>query len=154
MSELNKDDLFTIDLSDDSESEHIAAPQYSYWRSVFRKFFSSKLAIFMMILSGIVILLAIFQPMISGYDPNVTPNINRPEMKYIRPNATYWFGTDDVGNSLFDAVWKGTATSLFVSFMATAIVMVIFFSVYPSYSAPKFSPPCPGSMTITKGSSA
>ena len=125
MSELNRDDLFTIDLSDDSESEHIAAPQYSYWRSVFRKFFSSKLAIFMMILSGIVILLAIFQPMISGYDPNVTPNINRPEMKYIRPNATYWFGTDDVGNSLFDAVWKGTATSLFVSFMATAITTVL-----------------------------
>ena len=124
MTELNQD-LFEIEIADDSESEHISAPQYSYWRSVFRRFFSSKLAIFMMILSGIVILLAIFQPMISRYDPNVTPNINRPEMKYIRPNATYWFGTDDVGNSLFDAVWKGTATSLFISFMATAITTVL-----------------------------
>ena len=26
---------------DDSASEHIAAPKYSYWRSVFRKFFST-----------------------------------------------------------------------------------------------------------------
>ena len=124
MTEMNQD-LFQIQIADDTESEHIAAPQYSYWRSVFRKFFSSKLAIFMMILSGTVILLSIIQPMFSGYSPNVTPNINRPEMKYIRPNATYWFGTDDVGNSLFDAVWKGTGTSLFVAFVATAITTVL-----------------------------
>jgi oligopeptide transport system permease protein len=124
MTEMDKS-LFEIQIADDTESEHIAAPQYSYWRSVFRKFFSSKLAIFMMILSLIVILLSIFQPMFSGYDPNVTPNINRPEMKYIRPNSTYWFGTDDVGNSLFDAVWKGTGTSLFISFMATFITTTL-----------------------------
>ncbi|MBR4457285.1 MAG: ABC transporter permease, partial [Solobacterium sp.] len=74
MTELNQD-LFEIQIADDTESEHIAAPQYSYWRSVFRKFFSSKLAIFMMILSGTVILLSIIQPMFSGYDPNITPNI-------------------------------------------------------------------------------
>ena len=98
MTEMNQD-LFQIQIADDTESEHIAAPQYSYWRSVFRKFFSSKLAIFMMILSGTVILLSIIQPMFSGYSPNVTPNINRPEMKYIRPNATYWFGTDDVSST-------------------------------------------------------
>ena len=84
MSEMDKE-LFAFQIADDSESEHIAAPQYSYWRSVFRKFFSSKVAIFMMILAGIVILLSIFQPMFSGYDPHVTPNINKPEMKYIRP---------------------------------------------------------------------
>ena len=126
MSEALKDkDLFSPQIADSSESEHIAAPKYSYWGSVFRKFFSSKLAIAMMILSGTVILLSIIQPMISGYDPNVTPNINRPEMKYIRPCAQYWFGTDDVGNSLFDAVWKGTGTSLFVAFMATAITTVL-----------------------------
>ena len=124
MSEMDKE-LFAFQIADDSESEHIAAPQYSYWRSVFRKFFSSKVAIFMMILAGIVILLSIFQPMFSGYDPHVTPNINKPEMKYIRPCAQYLFGTDDVGNSLFDAVWKGTGTSLFVAFMATAITTVL-----------------------------
>ncbi|MBR4444882.1 MAG: ABC transporter permease [Solobacterium sp.] len=118
-------ELFTFQRADDSESEHIAAPIYSYWRSVFRKFFSSKIAIVMMILAGIVILLSIFQPMISGYDPMKTPYINTPSMKYIRPNLTYWFGTDDKGNSLFDAVWAGTRNSLFISFMATTITTVV-----------------------------
>ena len=51
------------------ESEHIAAPQYSYWKSVFRRFFSSKPAILMLIISGLIVVLSILQPMISGYDP-------------------------------------------------------------------------------------
>lgn len=121
----NRDDLFTFQRADDTDSEHIAAPQYSYWRSVFRKFFSSKIAIAMMVLAGIVVLLAVFQPMFSGYSPVVTPNINKPEMKFIRPNGTFWFGTDDRGNSLFDAVWAGTRNSLFIAFAATAITTVI-----------------------------
>ena len=124
MTDLNQD-LFAFKIANDTESEHIASPKYSYWSSVFRKFFSSKLAIIMMIISATVILLSIIQPMISNYDPNFTPNINKPEMKYIRPNSTYWFGTDDVGNSLFDAVWKGTGTSLFISFVATAITTTL-----------------------------
>ena len=37
MTEMNQD-LFQIQIADDTESEHIAAPQYSYWRSVFSKF--------------------------------------------------------------------------------------------------------------------
>lgn len=125
MSEMERDDRFTFQRADDTASEHIAAPKYSYWRSVFRKFFSSKLAIVMLLITLAVILLSIFQPMFSGYDPMKTPNINKPEMKYIRPNATYWFGTDDKGNSLFDAVWAGTRNSLFVSFISTIIVNVL-----------------------------
>ncbi len=120
-----QDDRFTFQRAEDTASEHIAAPRYSYWKSVFRKFFSSKLAIAMLILAGTIILLSIFQPMISGYSPRITPNINRPEMKYIRPNSTYWFGTDDKGNSLFDAVWAGTRSSLIVAFAATAISTIV-----------------------------
>ena len=120
-----QDDRFTFQRAEDTASEHIAAPRYSYWKSVFRKFFSSKLAIAMLILAGTIILLSIFQPMISGYSPRITPNITRPEMKYIRPNSTYWFGTDDKGNSLFDAVWAGTRSSLIVAFAATAISTVV-----------------------------
>ncbi|MBQ9328869.1 MAG: ABC transporter permease [Solobacterium sp.] len=126
MSETNvNDELFTFQPADDTASEHIASPQYSYWRSVFRKFFSSKLAIFMLIVAGTIVVISIIQPMISGYSPMNTPNINNSSMKYIRPNSTYWFGTDDKGNSLFDAVWAGTRTSLFISVIATIITNVI-----------------------------
>lgn len=124
MSEM-KDERFTFQRAEDTASEHIAAPQYSYWKSVFRKFFSSKLAIVMLVITIAVVLVSFIQPLFSHYDPMVTPNINNASMKYIRPNAKYWFGTDDKGNSLFDAVWAGTKNSLFVSFIATLIVNVL-----------------------------
>ena len=110
---------------EESASEHIAAPHYSYWRSVFRKFMSSKVAIFMLVLSLIVVIMSIIHPVISGYEPLITPNINDFSYRFIRPSATYWFGTDNVGNSLFDAVWAGTHNSLFVSFMAVLITTVL-----------------------------
>jgi len=122
---INEDELFVFERADDTASEHIAAPQYSYWKSVFRKFFSSKVAIVMMCIVVFVLLMAAIHPIISGYDPMVTPNINNQEMKYIRPNLKYWFGTDDKGNSLFDAVWAGTRNSLFLSFVATAITNIV-----------------------------
>lgn len=106
---------------DEKASEHIAAPQYSYWKSVFRKFFSSKLAITMLIIVAFVLIMSIVQPMISGYNPMNTPNINNRAMKFLRPSAQFVFGTDDVGNSLFDAVWAGTRNSLAIALLATVI---------------------------------
>ena len=40
---------------DEFASEHISAPHYSYWKSVFKQFFKSKLAIGMLIFSAAVI---------------------------------------------------------------------------------------------------
>jgi oligopeptide transport system permease protein len=110
---------------EESASEHIAAPHYSYWRSVSRKFFSSKVAIVMLVLSLIIVIMSIIHPLISNYSPLIAPNINDFSFRFIRPNATYWFGTDNVGNSLFDAVWAGTKNSLFVAFMAVVITTTL-----------------------------
>ncbi|MDD5843125.1 MAG: hypothetical protein PUC86_06070, partial [Solobacterium sp.] len=102
--EINMDDpsLFTLQRADDSASEHIAAPKYSYWGSVFRRFFSNKLAITMLIIVVAVLLMALIHPMISHYDNMVTPNINNKAMHYVRPGVMdgYIFGTDDKGNNL------------------------------------------------------
>lgn len=119
------DERFTFVKLDDTASEHIAAPQYSYWKSVFRKFFSSRVAITMLVISSIIIVMSIIHPMISGYDPLVTPNINNQSMKFLRPSAEYIFGTDSVGNSVFDAVWAGTRNSLLIAFIATAITTTL-----------------------------
>ncbi len=118
-------ELFAFKRADDSASEHISAPKYSYWQSVFRKFFSSKTAIVMLVIALTVVLIAFIQPILSGYDPMETPNINNPSMRFIRPNGEFWFGTDDKGNSLFDAVWAGTRNSLIVSFSATIITQIL-----------------------------
>lgn len=115
--------MFEFQRADDSASEHIAAPKYSYWGSVFRRFFSNKIAILMLIVAVTVVLFAFIQPMISGYDHMKTPNINNKSMHYIRPfkSFKYIFGTDDKGNSLFDALWSGAKNSLFIAIAATFI---------------------------------
>lgn len=106
-------------------SEHIAAPHYSYWRSVFRKFFSSKVTVFMLCISLFVVLMAFIHPIISGYSPLDTPNILDLNAKFLRPSFEHWFGTTDIGNELFDAVWFGTRSSLLVAVIATAITTVL-----------------------------
>ncbi|MCF0116378.1 MAG: ABC transporter permease, partial [Erysipelotrichaceae bacterium] len=123
------DNKFVFVKVDDSLSEHIAAPKYSYWGSVFKKFVSSKLAMGLLVVVLLLVLMSIFQPMISGYSPMVTPNINNRAMWFQKPSAQYLFGTDNVGNSLFDAVWSGCRNSLIIAFAATAITEVIGITV-------------------------
>lgn len=120
-----EDNKFVIVGAQDGASEHIAAPHYSYWKSVFRKFFSSKLAIIMLIISAFVVIMSIVHPMISQFDPVKTPFINQRDMWYLRPSLENWFGTDNVGNSLFSAVWFGTRNSLEVAISATAITTTL-----------------------------
>jgi len=110
---------------DELASEHITAPHYSYWRSVFRKFLSSKVTVFVMIIALLVVGFSMIYPFFSHYDPLVAPNINNLSSWFNKPSSTLWFGTDDKGNSLFDAVWSGMRVSLLVAFITTAITTVI-----------------------------
>jgi oligopeptide transport system permease protein len=103
------------------QSERIAGPRYSYWKSVFQTFFKRKSGIFWLALLLALTLMAFIQPLVSGYDPTVAPNINKPSTWYQKPSMDHLFGTDDRGNDLWDVVWAGTRTSLSIAFVAAAI---------------------------------
>lgn len=119
------DDLFEFVQVDDKASEKIASPEYSYWGSVFRKFFSSKVAVFMLVVLLAVLAFAFIQPIFSGFDNLNTSNINNPSMRFLRPSWQHPFGTDDVGRSVFNLVWAGARTSLSISFLTTFITMTL-----------------------------
>ena len=121
----NLNDFFTFAEFDEMESEHIAAPRYSYWKSVFRTFFRNKFTVAVAILLLFILCFALIQPMRSGYSPIVTPNINSPELKFLKPCKEHIFGTDHVGNEVFDAVWAGARNSIIISFVCTGINMII-----------------------------
>ena len=125
----NEKDLFSFAEFDEYESEHIAAPRYSYWKSVWKTFFSDKFTVAVAILLIIIVAFAMIQPIFSGYDPMFAPNINNPSMKFQPPSKEYWFGTDNIGNSVFDAVWAGAKNSILVSLICTAINMVLGITV-------------------------
>ena len=118
-------DQFKFVTLDESASEHISAPQYSYWRSVFRKFFSSKVTLVIMIVAVTVVGFAMIYPLFNDYSPIIAPNINKLETWFNKPSAKLWFGTDDKGNSLFDAVWAGLRVSILIAALATTITTVI-----------------------------
>ena len=118
-------DSFEFYKVDDSASEVIAAPEYSYWKSVFKTFFSSKIAIFMLVIMLFVILMSFIHPLISKYDNQNMAYINDSSKWYLRPSLEHPFGTDDVGRDMFDMVWAGARTSLFIAIVSTLITTVI-----------------------------
>ena len=124
MSEI-RDERFTFVALDDFASERINSPKYSYWKSVFRKFFSSKVAIFFLVLTLVTLFLSYILPLISGYDPTVQEYINDISHRHLPPSFQYWFGTNNVGDSFFDEVWAGARTSLSLAIIATFITNVI-----------------------------
>ena len=103
------------------QSERIAGPRYSYWKSVFQTFFRRKISILWLTLLMTLTMMSFIQPLISGYDPSVAPNINTPSTWYQKPSSQHWFGTDDRGNDLWDVVWAGTRMSLSIAFIAATI---------------------------------
>ena len=107
-----RSDLFEFAAFDEHDSEHIAAPQYSYWKSVWRTFIKNKFTVAVSIVMIILVLFALIQPSISGYDPLIAPNVTNPEMRFLRPSAEHIFGTDNVGNEVFGMVAKENAKTV------------------------------------------
>ena len=120
-----EENLFEFAAFDEKESEHIAAPRYSYWKSVWRTFIRSKVTVPLTIFVIVLVVFALVQPMYSGYSPMVAPNINNSEMKYLPPSGQHIFGTDNIGNEVWDVVWAGARNSIIVSFVSTTIIMVL-----------------------------
>ena len=110
---------------DDFASETIDAPAYSYWKSVMRQFLKKKSTITMLGILMAIILMSFIYPMFSNFDFNDVSKVNDFSMRYIKPSAQYWFGTDSNGKSLFDGVWFGARNSILISIIATVINLAI-----------------------------
>ena len=110
---------------DDFASETIDAPAYSYWKSVVRQFLKKKSTITMLGILIAIILMSFIYPMFSNFDFNDVSKVNDFSMRYIKPSAQYWFGTDSNGKSLFDGVWFGARNSILISIIATVINLAI-----------------------------
>ncbi|WP_296257367.1 oligopeptide ABC transporter permease OppC [uncultured Ezakiella sp.] len=118
-------DLFQFVEVDDRKSEVIETPEYSYWGSVFKKFFSSKVAIFMLTILILVLAMSFIHPLISGYDHLDQQHINDHSKRFLKPSLENPFGTDSVGRPVFDMVWAGARTSLMISFTTTFITITL-----------------------------
>ncbi|SUN85672.1 oligopeptide ABC transporter permease OppC [Streptococcus pneumoniae] len=124
MSTIDKE-KFQFVKRDDFASETIDAPAYSYWKSVFKQFMKKKSTVVMLGILVAIILISFIYPMFSKFDFNDVSKVNDFSIRYIKPNAEHWFGTDSNDKSLFDGVWFGARNSILISVIATVINLVI-----------------------------
>lgn len=136
MSELNKnvpfanvDDIpeeeFTLLTDDEKNAEFIAMESSTYFANVWRNFKKNKLAIVSLVFLGIMVLFAVFAPMLSQYTYDAQDLANPNAM----PSMTHFFGTDKFGRDIFVRVWYGARISLSVGF-ASAFINLILGTIY------------------------
>lgn len=106
---LTEQELFTLVEYSPDDAERTGYSDYSYWKSVFTTFLKNKVAVGLMIVFIVVVIFSFVALAIAKFDYNMAANID--EM-LIKPNSTYWFGTDGVGRDLWSRVWYSSQTSL------------------------------------------
>jgi oligopeptide transport system permease protein len=108
----------TVDLK---EAERISKPSLSFWKDVSLRFRKNKLAMFGVVLLALLLFMAVFGPMMTGYnyDTNDLMSTNQP------PSSEHWFGTDELGRDVFTRTWVGARISLFIGLSAAIIDLVI-----------------------------
>lgn len=108
-----------VDPNDGAEAAMVA-PR-SQRSDVWRRFRQNKMAMIGLTFLAVLVLVAIFAPLIAPFDfDERTPGANREG-----PSAEHWFGTDRVGFDVFSRVVYGARISLRVGFLATGMAIVI-----------------------------
>lgn len=89
--------------------------------SILRMFRVNRAALLGLIVILLIIMAAVFAPLITRYDPNALDLVNMRKP----PSAEHWFGTDDMGRDVFARVIYGGRLSLMIGFIPSVISMVL-----------------------------
>ncbi len=129
---LTEEELFSRVEHDDNDSEKIAAPRYSYWKSVFRVFFKNKVNIFVLAVLAILVLFAYIYPSLTTYDKfEALLDGSAKHLTPLQAIDKYGFklkwilGAGNAGQSTFDAVWNGARISISLAAVCAAINMTV-----------------------------
>lgn len=95
-------------------------PSVTYWKDAFARFKRNKLAVCMFILLMVILLAAIFGPILSQYT-------YKGQSRDVRlgPSLSHPFGTDKLGRDIFVRVMYGTRISMLVGLVTMGLVGII-----------------------------
>lgn len=97
--------------------EETSSPWLDAWRSLKK----NKLAMIGAIIIVFFILIALFAPLLTSYDPTL-PKL---EDQLLSPSSAHWFGTDDLGRDLFARIVYGARISLIVGFFSVTMSLIV-----------------------------
>lgn len=106
---------------DSGESLDITRPSVTYWQDAWRRLRQNKLAMLGMYTIILIVLLAIFGPILSPH----SYSDQFLDKQGLGPSAEHWFGTDSLGRDLFVRVLYGARISLAVGFVASLINLTV-----------------------------
>ena len=104
-----------------AEREGMSLDGRSFGQQAWSRFRRHKLAIISSVMLVLVVLAFIFGPMISPYTIDQIDVLNRLQ----GPNATHWFGTDELGRDLFVRTVKGGRTSIIIAAIVSVVTTAI-----------------------------
>ena len=107
--------LFELLDKEEKLNAEVLRPSVSYWQDVWRRFKENKLAMIGLVTVIIIILAAIFGPMLSPY----SYSDQFLDYQGIGPNSKFWLGTDTLGRDILVRVLYGARISLAVGFVAS-----------------------------------
>src|SRR5215208_1043099 len=110
-----------------------AAPQ-SPFRRIVSDFVANPVAIFGLAMLSIILMLALFAPLISPQNPYDLAQLDVMDSRLPpgspAPNGgTYWLGTDDQGRDMLSAIFYGLRISIGVGVAATVLAIAIGLSM-------------------------
>lgn len=91
------------------------------FQNMSRRYARSRTAVAGLIITGVIILLAIFAPVIAPYDPYAVDAANTLQ----GPSREHLMGTDDIGRDLLSRVIYGSRVSLYVGLISIGIASVV-----------------------------
>ena len=115
---------------EDDGVESVSRPSIGYFQDAWRRFKKNKVATLALIVLGLIVLLVIFGPGISGYE---FEQIDEGAVN-LSPCAEHWFGTDKLGRDIFARVWIAGRVSLTIG-IAGALLSAVIGCIYGGIAA-------------------
>ncbi len=106
------------------------APASAPSRASLSDFLANPVAVFGLSLLAIIVLLAVFAPLVSPQDPYDLAQLDITDAR-LPPGApspaggTFWLGTDDQGRDMLSAIFYGLRISLMVGAISTVLALLI-----------------------------
>src|SRR5215210_6477112 len=100
----------------------------SLWRDAWKRLLKNKLAVFGMVVLGVMLIAVIVGPQLlyalTGYTADAIP-AEGELIKSIPPSSKHWFGTDEAGRDLLARVLQGGRISLMVGIISTIVSLAL-----------------------------
>lgn len=129
-------DAFSVLGADAEKMEAIKRPSISFMGDAWNRIRRSKVAVVCMILLGIIVLGAIFFPMVIPFD-YAAQNVAFQNQSLMTPDSVtgqmHIFGTDALGRDVFARIWYGARVSLLVA-VAVALIDCLIGVIYGGIS--------------------